>query len=200
MSIPASISRLDFSSTPELLRVTIRPTRPWLAIPLQVGGLLLAMGIFYYFVFATELSWPEDAAVLYAGIGIAFVVVLQTIVQFLGAEMIEINADTITVRKMFFGWEHKREYAVKDCSELEWKEGSDFLAHILGGLAFLFPGRLLPGFKCKVGKRTVTLSKNLSEHDVNRILAALQQALPVVSQQLNAYPLDGEKFTTLKLS
>lgn len=60
-----------------------------------------------------------------------------------------------------------------------------FLAlHIVGALAFLFPGHLLPGFKCKIGMRTVTLSKNLSEDQVDQILGVLQQVLPGSFQRL----------------
>ena len=88
-------------------------------------------------------------------------------------EVIEIDANKITVCKDFRGWERRREYKVSDCREMEWMERSDDS-----------PQRL----RCKSGWRTVTFADGISENQAIQILTALQQTLPGVAQQLCTYP------------
>lgn len=107
------------------------------------------------------------------------------IFQFSGAEIIEIGPNKITVRKEVHGWERKREYEIKECRELEWMEGSEDAPQVL---------------QFKIGWRTVTLGKGLTEKQAIQILIALQETLPNVAQRLCSHPEGKKHFITLGLS
>jgi hypothetical protein len=83
------------------------------------------------------------------------------------------------------GWEQMREYEIKECRELEWMEP-------LEGT----PQRL----QFKIGWRTITVGKSLTENQAIQIFTALQQTLPNVAQKLCSYPEGKKHFITLGLS
>jgi hypothetical protein len=102
-----------------------------------------------------------------------------------GTHKIEFDSQRVTVTKEIHGWERRKEYQLKDCSELEWGEGSEGKPS---------------GRKCKVGWKTVTLGDHLSEAEAVEILTALQRTLPDVAQKLWSYPGSKEHFVTLGLN
>lgn len=104
--------------------------------------------------------------------------------QLFGEEIIEFDSQKLTVRKGVHGWERKREYQIEECRELEWESDSE------GNPAAL---------KCRVGWRSITFGKYLSEDNAHEILTALQRNLPDVAQKICAYPGGKEHFLTLGL-
>lgn len=110
---------------------------------------------------------------------------MSLIFQFSGTEIIEIDSKKIVLRRELHGWERTREYEIKECRELEWMEGSEDT-----------PERL----QFKVGWRTVTLGKSLTDNQALQVFAALQNTLPDVAQQLCAYPEGKKHLITLGLS
>jgi len=94
--------------------------------------------------------------------------VLGLIFQFSGSEAIEIDTGKITLCKDIHGWERKREYAIGECRELEWRESTEKA-----------PQRL----QFEIRFRTITFAKDLTENQAIRFLTTLQQTLPNVAQQ-----------------
>jgi hypothetical protein len=162
-----------------VLRVTIHPARSWLVILLELAALT-------NFAAATYGNWTRMSLVLRDVLILGLVSGMAGLIfQFSGTEIIEFDSNKITLRKEVHGWERKREYEIKECRELEWMEGSKNT-----------PQRL----QFKIGWRTITLGKNLTENQTIQILAVLQQTLPNVAQQLCSYPEGKKHFITLGLS
>ena len=179
MRLPSIDPTIEISTSSGVLRVTVHPARSWLLVLLGVGTLI----VFIAFAFK---NWATMSHVL-RGVFIFAVVsgAMGLIFQFSGTEIIEIDSNKITLRKEVHGWERKREYEIKECRELEWMEGSEDT-----------PERL----QFKIGWRTITLGKNLTENQAIQILTALQHTLPDVAQQLCSYPEGKKHFITLGLS
>ena len=110
---------------------------------------------------------------------------LGLLYQLSGTEVIECDAQKLTVCKEVHGWERKREYRVEDCSELEWTEGTEDKHQ---------------GLRCKVGWRTVAFGEHLSENQAIEILTALQRTLPETVQKMCSYPEGKKHFITLGLT
>jgi hypothetical protein len=169
---------IDISASSGTLRVTVS-RRSWLVVFFE-GGVILTL------VTMTYRSWASMAhmfRLLFVwGIvsGIA-----APIFQLSGTEIIEFDSESMTIRKEIHGWERKREYSVRECSELEWTRGAEDT-----------PQRL----QCKIGHRTIGFGENLTEDQAIQVLAALQRSLPEVAHQLCSYPGSKTHFITLGLS
>jgi hypothetical protein len=179
MRLPNTDPTIDISANSGMLRVTVHPGRSWLVVLLGVGGIII-FGIMMYRNWA---SMSHMFRVLFVWALISGTAAL--IFQLSGTEIIEIDAQRLIVRKEVHGWERKREYNVEECRELEWMQGVENT-----------PQRL----QCKIGWRTVRFGEDLTENQAIEILAALQQSLPDVAQQLCAYPEEKKHFITLGLS
>lgn len=179
MRLPNADPTIEVSTSSGTLFVAVHPARSWLVIILEVAML----SVFAYFGYKTwpSLSQPFRAVFVLATLSGAAGLVFR----WSGVEVIEINADKITLSKSVQGWERKREYETKQCRELEWMEDRE---HESGRLQF------------KTDWRTISFGENITENQSIQILTALQQALPNVAQQLCSYPADKKHFLTLGLS
>jgi len=172
-------SKVEVVASSGMLMVTVHP-RPHWAIALATLGADLLCASFLYD------RWP----LLPVPIRVVWVWALVSTVpaliyQFLGEEIIEIDAKKLTIRKGIHGWERTREYQIEACTELEWEHGRK------GSPS---------GLRCKVGWRPIRFGRHISENDANEILSALQRALPEVAQKICTYPGGGEHFITLGLN
>lgn len=170
---------IEISTSSGILRVVVHPARPWLVV-------LLELGVLTGFAAAMYHNWARMSSAFRGAItfGLASSVA-GLILQFSVTEIIEIDMSKITIRKDIHGWDRIREYEIRGCRELEWMEASKGA-----------PERL----QFKIGWRTVTLGKGLTENQAVQILTALQQTLPNVAQQLCSYPEGKKHFITLGLS
>ena len=176
MPLPKTDPTIEISTSSGILRVTVHPARSWLAV-------FLELAVLTGFAAVTYENWSR---VSYAFRGVfIFALVSGLIFQFLVTEIIEIDSRKITIRKDIHGRERIREYEVKECRELEWMEPSEGT-----------PQRL----QFKIGWRTITLGKSLTENQAIQIFTALQQTLPNVAQQLCSYKEGKKHFITLGLS
>jgi hypothetical protein len=170
---------IQIATSSGTLAVTVRPRPNWLMA-------LLIFGAELWLAWVAYKQWPMSPPFLRAIWLWALVSSVPAIVyQFVGEEIIEIDAQKLTIRKGIHGWERKREFRIEECRELEWEEGGK--------------GKHL-GLQCKVGWRTVKFGDNLSEKDAIEIMTALQQTLPDVAQKICAYPGEKEHFLTLGLN
>ena len=170
---------MEISTTSGVLRVIVHPAKSWLIILLELVGLAVVATFIHN-------SWAQAPNVLRGTMVFALASgTAGLIFQFSGTEIIEIDTNRISLAKDVHGWERKREYELKECRELEWMEGSE--------------GRS-QGLQFKIGWRTITFGKDLTENQAIQILTALQQTLPSAAQQLCSYPGGKEHFITLGLS
>ena len=161
-----------------MLRVTVHPSRSWLVVLLELGVLMAFTAVIYQ-------NWAKTSHVLRGVFVIALISgVAGLVFQLAGTETIAIDASKITLCKDIHGWERKREYGIKECRELEWMQGAEDT-----------PQRL----QFRIGWRTITFGRNLTENQAVQILTALQQTLPDVAQQLCSYPEEKKHFITLGL-
>ncbi len=159
--------------------MTVHPARTWPIILFEVA--ILA----FFCVFAYE-NWGRRSLLFRIVIALAIISGAAGLMfRWSRVEVIEIDANKITLRKHFRGWERRREYKISDCREMEWMESSEDS-----------PQRL----RCKSGWGTVTFADGISETQAIQILKALQQTLPGVAQQLCTYPEGKKHFLTLGLS
>jgi hypothetical protein len=165
--LPSTDPTIEISASSGVLRVTVHPARSWPIILFEVA-LLAFLGFFAY------ENWTKGsllfrliiaAAIASGAAGLMF--------RWSRVEVIEIDANKITVCKDFRGWERRREYKLSDCREMEWMRGSEDSPQQL---------------RCKSGWGTVTLADGVSETQAIQILTALQQTLPAVAQQLCTHP------------
>lgn len=169
---------IDILTDSGTLRVTVNPARSWLVV-VEIGVVLI-------FGAVTYRNWDSISQVLRVlFIGALASSTAALVFQLSGTEIIEIDAERLVVRKEVHGWERKREYSVKECRESEWMQSAEDT-----------PRRL----QCKIGWRTVTFGKDLTENQAIQILTALQQNLPDVARQLCSYPEGKKHFITLGLS
>lgn len=172
-------SRIDIANSSGMLRVAIRPKPHWLLILSEVG-------IISAFAFLLYRNWAAGPLVLrVVPVFVIISSVLDLIYRFSGTQIIEFAPREITVHTEIRGWERKKSYNLEDCSELEWCDGSEDVPS---------------GLMCKVGWKTVTLSKHLTENDAIEILTALQTSTPDVAHKLCSYPGNKEHFITLGLT
>lgn len=179
MRRPNTDPTIQISTSSGILRVTVHPARSWPVV-------LLGLVVVTTFAFLTYRNWATMSSVFRGVFAFGLISsVAGLIFQFSGIEVIEIDSRTITLRKEVHGWERKREYKIKSCRELEWIQGSEDVPQHL---------------QFKMGWRTITLGKGLTENQAIQILTALQQTLPNVAQQLCSYAESKEHFITLGLS
>lgn len=168
--------KVDVLTSSGMLRVTICPTR-------QAGLATLGFDV----VFAAILYHYWAASPLFFR-GIWIFVLASALVgavyEFFGEEVIEINSQTLTIRKGIHGWERQREYQIAELSNLEWQQGQK-------GGSYL---------TCKVGRWPIKFGARISESAAIEILSSLQRTLPDVAQQICAYPGGKEHFITLGLT
>jgi hypothetical protein len=169
---------IEVSTSPGIVRVVIHPARSWPLFLLQSAILAIA--------FALDERWGRIWYALRIFLLLAFVSnVLRFIFQFLGTEIVEMNATKITLRKEILGWYRIREFEVEECRELEWTNGSEDEDQSM---------------QFKVGRKMITFAHGLTEDQSLPIFGALQDTLPSVAQQLCSYPEKESHFITLGLS
>jgi len=166
-------------ATSGMLRVMVDPTPHWIVALLELAG----MAVVATFVYR---SWGQIALTLRILFSVGFISsAFGLLYQLSGTEVIEFDGQRLIISKGVHGWERKREYQVKDCSELECKESSEH-AH--------------SSLKCRVGWKAVTFGEYISESQAIEILTALQRTLPDVAQKVCSYPEDKQHFITLGLT
>lgn len=129
---------------------------------------LVLMGVFCLLWIRT---WDETSSM---GRITFWVVVVSAIIgwlgQFLGfSEVIEFDAREIRIRKERLGWERRKQYPIGECSDLKMQDESGS-PH---GLEFRF-GRW----------RTIEIADALTPEQAINVIAALQESLPDVAQNL----------------
>ena len=172
-------ANIDVVATSGMLRVTVHPRLHWLVGFLELAGMII-FAVYIYRSWGQLTFWFR---VLLAG-GLCSTV-LSFLYQMSGTEVIEFDAQKLTISKGIHGWERKREHRIEDCSELEWTEGSEDTHAAL---------------KCKVGWKTVTFGEYISENEAIEILTALQRTFPDVAQKICSFPKGKAHFITLGLS
>ena len=171
--------KVEVATGSGMLRVSIGPR-------VQGLGAILALAADIFFAWFVHRQWSHLDWMFRAIFVWIFVSSIPLFVyQLLGEEVIEIDSQNLTIRKGIHGWERKREYAIENCSELEWKHGGK--GHETG-------------LRCKIGWRPILMGSGLTEDNAIEIFAALQQVLPDVAQRICIGPGGKEHFLTLGLS
>lgn len=170
--------KVEVVASSGMLCVTVHPRPHWQAGLVAFGGDVIFAAILYHFWFFTPLS------IRVIWIAILVSILLSSVYEFFGEEIIEIDSQKLTIRKGIHGWERKREYQINECNNLEWNAGRK-------GGSYL---------TCKAGRWPIKFGNRLSENDANEILSALQRTLPDVAQKICAYPGRKEHFITLGLN
>ncbi len=107
--------------------------------------------------------------------------------QLSGSEIIEFDAQKLSISKDILGWNRTSEYSINDCSQLEWRETTSGEGDV-------------NGLQCKVGWRTLKFAQYISEDEAIEVLTALQTNLPDVAQRICEMQDTIKKhFTTLNL-
>jgi hypothetical protein len=169
--------KVDVVATSGILCVTIHPRLNWQAAVAALGGDVIFAVVLYQAWSATPLS------IRIVWLALLPFILLSTVYEFFGEEIIEIDSQKFTIRKGIHGWERKREYQIDECSNLEWSAGRKGGSHLT----------------CKVGRWPIVFAKKLSEADADKIFLALQQTLPDVAQKICASTGNKEHFITLGL-
>lgn len=161
------------------LRVTINPRPAWFLIVIEA----LVAVLFGVMVFrgwgSMALGYRMLFAWAVASAGIAW------LYQLSGSEVVEFDAQKLSISKQILGWNRTTEYSIKDCRELQWHTQSEGDSH---------------GLECKVGWRPVRFAEYISESEAIEVLTALQSNFPDLAQHLCAMPDASKKhFTTLGL-
>jgi hypothetical protein len=109
--------------------------------------------------------------------------------QLSGSEEIEFDGQkqTLVIRRNVLGWLHTREFAFSDLSALEPRYGEDDESNP-------------DGLRFKAGARTITFAKGINADQADRVIAAVQDAMPEAAHRLLSEndPFD-QHFTTLNL-
>jgi hypothetical protein len=172
---------IEIETVSATVRVTVTPRPAWIALLVEVVGIVV-FGVYIVRAWASMPLWYR--ALLMWAVASA---VIAWFYQLSGSEIIEFDAQKISICEQFLGWTRTLEYPVNHCRELEWRE-----ARSQGDNN---------GLQCKAGWRTIKFGKYISEDEAIEILTVLQTNLPDVAQQLCAVPDRSKKhFTTLNLS
>jgi hypothetical protein len=170
-------ANLEITSTSGVVCVTVRSGMGWFVILFDIALLVILSR-------TIVRTWPGmplfNRAIIIAVVTSVF---LASLYQLVGSEIIEIDQRKLTIRGEIFGIGRTREYAIESCSSLEGRQRTRG-SH--------------DGMKCKVGRRTITFGRYVTDEQTDQILAALQNALPDVARKLLAS--DSSEFTTLHLS
>jgi len=172
-------------------KVEVRATSGMLCVDIQhrpqpLAALVTSVGDGYsaWFLHARWLQLPLIVRIIWIWAMVSSVPLLLYLL-FGKEEVVEIDANKLTIRNGFHGWERKREYRIADCSELEWQNGGKG-EH--------------PRLECKVARKTIRFGDYMPEAAAVEILTALQRTLPDVAQKICAYPGGKEQFLTLGLN
>ena len=180
MFSPKRDHSLEIYSGSGMLRVTIHPKPSWLEVLFEA----IAIVLFSTWVVQgwTSLAFVYKALIAWAAVGTFF----GLLYQFSGSEVIEIDAQKLVIEKHISVWTRRKEFAIRDCRNLEWWEGNEDKS---------------PGLRCKVGWRTIRFGDRISENEGQAIIAALQTTMPEVAHQMLAFSGEMKKhFTTLDLT
>jgi uncharacterized membrane protein len=144
-------------------RVSVRPAPHWLLLLAETAFLTLS-------AFMTFRSWHGTPWVGWTVIGIlALSTAVVWLKVFFGSqEEIEFDAQHLRIRRETLGWNRTSEYPIERCSDLEILTNSEG------------PESL----QCRFGWRTLQFGSYLSEEQAEKVIAALQDALPHVAQKL----------------
>jgi hypothetical protein len=169
-------ANVEITSTSGVVRVTVRPSMGWLVI-------LIDVAILFAFSRTFSRAWPSMSFLVRATvIGAVVSVVFASLYQLAGSEIIEFDQRKLTIRTEIFGVGRTREYDIDKCSYLEGRQRTRGNHD---------------GLKCKVGWRTITFARYLTDEQTDEILAGLQNALPGVARKLI---LNSSEITTLHLN
>jgi hypothetical protein len=169
--------KIDVVASSGMLCVTIHP-RPNLQAALAALGGDVIFPVVLYRVWS---AIPFSIRIVWLAL-LPFIL-LSSVYEFFGEEIVEIDSQKLTIRKGIHGWERKREYQIDECSNLEWSAGRKGGSHLT----------------CKVGRWPITFAKRLSETDGDEIFLALQRTLPDVAQKICTSTGNKEHFITLGL-
>lgn len=170
-------ANVEITSTSGTVRVTVRPAMGLFVI-------LIDAAILYELARSIPHAWPgmslfNRAIVIAAVVSVVF----ASLYQLVGSEIIEFDQRKLTIRTELFGLGRTREYDIEKCSSLEGRQQTRGNHD---------------GLKCKVGWRTITFGRYVTDEQTDQILAALQNSLPEVARKLLI--LDSSEFTTLHLN
>jgi hypothetical protein len=161
------------------LRVGVQPSPS----PALMG--LEAVTTFAFAVFVFR-QWPKLPLLFHILLPWAVIAaILAWFYQLSGSEVIEFDLQKLTIRRYVLGWERTREYAVENCSELDWRKQSSEDRY---------------GLQCMCGWRTIRFAQYVSESQAIEILTALQKELPDVAQRMGVMELGKGHFIRLGLS
>jgi hypothetical protein len=169
--------KVDVVASSGMLCVTIHPRPNWQAGLAALGGDVIFAVVLYQVWSVTPLS------IRIIWLALLPFILLSSVYEFFGEEIIEIDSQKLTIRKGIHGWERKREFQIDECSNLEWSAGRKGGSHLA----------------CKVGRWPITFAKRLSETDADEIFSALQRTLPDVAQKICTSTGGKEHFITLGL-
>ena len=166
-----------------IVQVTVKPRfHPLLFI--VEGGALAA---FLYFGWNRGLVLFRAQPLLFSLLVLAVATSIWH--QLSGSEEIEFDGQkqTLVIRRSVLGWAHTREFAFSDLSALEPRYGEDDESN-------------RDGLRCKAGTGTITFAKGINADQADRVIAAVQDAMPEAAHRLLSEndPFD-QHFTTLNL-
>src|SRR5438552_80138 len=109
---------VEIVNTSGVLRVTIRPKFNAIMIISEVA----AVAVWVYFGWERELAWSLIERIF---LGCAALGTITTFAyQLTGSEQIELSDESLRVIKSMIGWSRMREYRMRECTMLEWREFS----------------------------------------------------------------------------
>ena len=116
MKLAETDPTVEVSTGPGVVRIVIHPARSWPLFLLQSAILAIS--------FSIDERWGRLWYLIRVLLLFGLVAnVLRFIFQFLGTELVEVDATKITLRKDILGWYRIREFEVHECRELEWTNG-----------------------------------------------------------------------------
>jgi hypothetical protein len=147
-----------------VLRATIDYKYPLTLLLFEVLGLT---GVTFYGWERLFLTMPGGRGPIYVAVFTALNLVALGY-QLTASQTIELNDRQLVISRTNLGWQRTSAYALEKCSHLEWRK---------------YWGK--PGsFRCKVGWRTISFAKYLSDEQANRLIAELRNSLPDVARRL----------------
>lgn len=103
--------KIEITTISGTLRVTIHPRLHWLSAILVTGADLGS--VLFLYKYWSVLSPVVRVIWIWALVS----AVLAILFQFLGEEIIEIDARQLSILKGIHGWERTREFEIQDCRE-----------------------------------------------------------------------------------
>ncbi len=168
---------VEITSTSGVVRVTVRPGMGWVVILIDVA-ILFALSRTIHDTWTGISFFPRSII-----IGAVVSIVIASLYQLAGSEIIEFDQRKLTIRTELFCVGRTRQYDLEKCSYLEGRQRTRGNHD---------------GLRCKVGWRTITFGRYVTDEQTDQILAALQNSLPDVAQRL--LNSDSSEFTTLHVN